>query len=102
MTRKCIVLRETRSGSVADPFGGGGVVGPGLESMGSEPAAAELSVGDLSNKEVRDLARDPSVAAIAPVMPIELVKAFDVEDVQAAAAGAWGIGAVRADVSTCT
>ena len=102
MTRKCIVLRETRSGSVADPFGGGGVIGPGLESMGSEPVSAELAVGDLSNKDVRDLSRDPSVAAIAPVMPTQLIGAFDVEDPQAAAAGAWGIGAVRADASTCT
>jgi subtilisin family serine protease len=45
---------------------------------------------------VRDLARDPEVASVAPVMPTTLIRPFPSA---ADATSAWGIAAVGADVS---
>jgi len=47
------------------------------------------------------LARDPSVRALAPVMPTRLVRPVEVGDAEAATT-AWGIGAVGADSSSRT
>jgi subtilisin family serine protease len=59
-----------------------------------------LEVHSLDTKDVSEVRRAPETAAIAPVMPIILIKPF------AAAADAaeeeWAIRAVRADVSSCT
>jgi subtilisin family serine protease len=64
----------------------------------SKPSVEAL---DLSKKDLRDIARDPKVNAVARIMPIKLIKPLT------AAAGsgageAWGIGAVGADVSSRT
>jgi subtilisin family serine protease len=62
------------------------------------PPEPRVEVERLSANQVRDLARDPSVAAVAPVMPTQLVKPFEVA-ASAAPTTAWGIAAVKADES---
>jgi subtilisin family serine protease len=58
-------------------------------------------VEQLARSEVRDLARDPRVAAIAPIMPTRLIEPFEAP-ASAASAPAWGISAVKADESPFT
>jgi subtilisin family serine protease len=98
MKRKYTILRNLGGAETRDPFGA--PPGPGLESFGgaSEPV---LESSELSPAEVRSIRRDPSVAALAPIMPVRLI-ATVATDADAAAAAAWGIAAVRADASMRT
>jgi subtilisin family serine protease len=60
--------------------------------------ALTVESAELEPKDVRDLSRDPTVAGIAPKMPIRLVEPLAAEeplDLQAA----WGIAAVGADIA---
>jgi subtilisin family serine protease len=58
-------------------------------------------VHDLSKKDVRDVARDPKVEAVAPVMRTTLIRPLAV-DASAAVNDAWGIGAIGATDSSRT
>ncbi len=103
MTQRYTVLRGIRGIHTRDPFSGGGTP-PGFESFGpsagtSIVAEPRVDVAELGPKDIRDLGRDPEVAAIAPVMPIQLVKPQAVA-AEAAATSAWGISAVKADTSS--
>lgn len=60
-----------------------------------------VEVHDVSTNEAVDIARDPTVAAVAIPIDTTLIKPFDI-DVGAAADSAWGIAAVKADASTFT
>lgn len=74
----------------APPIGFGGVhpdIKPG-----------NIRVENLTEKEAADQARNEQVAAIAPTMPISLIKPVEI-DGPAAANTAWGISAVEADQS---
>ena len=97
-TRNYTVLRDARRVDTGDPYrprGGG----PALESLRSAPEP-QVESTSLSLREVRDAARDPAVAAIAPVMPTHLIRPFDAD---AAAGGTtWGVSAVKADESPFT
>ncbi|WP_338276160.1 S8 family peptidase [Corallococcus caeni] len=78
---------------------------PGLESFGPSPGVTtppepRVDVADLSPRDIRDLSRDPEVAAVAPVMPVQLMKPSGV-DATTAATSAWGIATVKADTSSC-
>jgi subtilisin family serine protease len=53
----------------------------------------------LTPREVSELARDPDVQAVAPVIPTQLIRPLEV-DATAAAQRAWGIAAVGAAEST--
>jgi subtilisin family serine protease len=65
------------------------------------PAEPQFETHSMSKDEVRSLARDPEVRAIARVMPTTLVQ--PVEESEAADQDdAWGIGAIGADASTRT
>jgi subtilisin family serine protease len=76
----------------------------GLESTGPAAAAAvdpdkaKVDVANLSPRDVRELSREDDVAVVAPVMPTRLIQPLEAP-ATAAAAPAWGIGAVGADVS---
>lgn len=99
--RRYTVLRDMSRPRTMEPYGGpaaGVTAGVAAAATPSEP---RLEVEDLSKAEIRDIARDPEVRAVAPVMPTSLIRPFDVSD-SAAAAGAWGIGAVGADTTTRT
>lgn len=60
--------------------------------------ALTVESADLQPSDVSDLSRDPSVAAIAPRMPIRLVEPLAVADAPTTNVP-WGIAAVGADVS---
>ena len=65
------------------------------------PAEPPFETHSMSKDEVRSLARDPEVRAIARVMPTTLVR--PVEEAEAADQDdAWGIGVIGADASTRT
>jgi len=97
-SRSYTVLRDARRVSTGDPFRPHGA-GPALESLRSPPEP-QVESTDLSPREVRDAARDPAVAAIAPVMPTSLIRPFAAE--AAAGSTAWGVSAVKADESPFT
>jgi len=104
MTQRYTVLRGVRGLHTRDPFSGG-VPASGLESFGPSPGVTtppepRVDVADLSPRDIRDLSRDPEVAAVAPVMPIQLMKPSSV-DATTAATSAWGIATVKANTSSC-
>lgn len=63
-------------------------------------AESSIESAELRPRDVRDLARDPDVVGIAPVMPTRLIAPVDVG--AAAVDGVWGIAAVGADRSAFT
>jgi subtilisin family serine protease len=91
------ILRDLSGASMAGPFEGG-AASIGDEEVPSEP---RVDVEELAKEEVRVLARDPQVRALAPVMPTRLVLPVEVGAAEAATT-AWGIGAVGADSSSRT
>ena len=91
------VLRDLSGASMAGPFEGG-AASVDDEQVPSEP---RVDVEELAKEDVRVLARDPQVRALAPVMPTRLVRPVEVAEA-AAATTAWGIGAVGADSSSRT
>jgi subtilisin family serine protease len=106
MSEQYTVLRDLSLASTDEPFGGSST-----SSFDTGPAAPRLDTLDLDKKDVRDLARDPEVKAIAPVMPTRLIAPVSDDEAGVtdlagpdAAAGAptWGVVAVGADVSTRT
>jgi subtilisin family serine protease len=93
--RRYAVLRNTAARKTASPF----------ESLGPSIAGAavpepQVEVHSLDTHEVIDVAKDPQVQSVAPIMPIALIKPLEAE--VAAANDAWGIAAVKADSSSCT
>ncbi|MGF1645380.1 MAG: S8 family serine peptidase [Kineosporiaceae bacterium] len=96
-----VVLWDMGSPDTADPFAG--VIRPGSVPSPPPVAVAEphVAVEDLDKSDVRALARDPQVAALAPVMPTALIRPVatpeEVDPVEDGAA--WGVRSVGADVS---
>jgi subtilisin family serine protease len=70
MEQTYAVLRDLSRPQTDEPFAGGAA---GLEFGGPSPSEPVLDVIELDKREVRDLARDPHVRAIAPLMPTTLV-----------------------------
>jgi subtilisin family serine protease len=97
--RKYAILRNMSAAPTAEPFSRR-ARGLTADSATAHPIPV-IDVADLNSKEVRDLARDPQVQNIAPVMPTALIRPFEVAAEQAANT-AWGITAVKADVSAFT
>ena len=91
------ILRDLSGASMAGPVEGG-VASIANEEVPSEP---RVDVEELAKEDVRVLARDPQVWALAPVMPTRLVQPVEVGAAEAATT-AWGIGAVGADSSSRT
>lgn len=101
MTESYTVLWDTSRSNLDEPFRGG------LEGLAvATPATPKVDRVDLSKREVRDLARAPEVAAVAPVMPTTLIAPVSNADAEIGAAAdpaphgvAWGIEAVGATLS---
>jgi subtilisin family serine protease len=91
------ILRDLSGASMAGPFEGG-AASVDDEQVPSEP---RVDVEELAKEDVRVLARDLQVRALAPVMPTRLVRPVEAAEA-AAATTAWGIGAVGADSSSRT
>ena len=99
MPTTCVILRDHQSASTAGPFDPGAAnvtFGP----AGAVPPEPSIAVETVENRELRDLGRDPSVKAIAPLMPTILVEPVQVE--ASGVGDAWGIAAVKADTSPFT
>ncbi|HET6561591.1 MAG TPA: S8 family serine peptidase [Marmoricola sp.] len=104
--RRYTVLRDLAGARLDEPFGGGGPVSAPRPPGPSEP---RVDVAVLTRNEVRDLARDPEVRAVAPVMPTRLIFPVPDDEVEgstgapeAAATSTWGVSAVGADTSSRT
>lgn len=93
------VLWDMSRSSLDEPYRAG------LEGtvVAAEPASPRMERSELTKREVRDLARAPEVAAIAPVMPTALIApvtdadaGLETEADPAPDGVAWGIEAVGA------
>ena len=93
--RNYTILRHAGRVGTGEPFGTRSRGAAALERA-AVPPQPHVEVERMSAKEVRDAARDPGVAAIAPVMPTSLIRPFEA-DAGAAPSTAWGVSAVRAD-----
>ena len=99
-TERYIVLHANRGLSTDEPFSGG-VASIGASATAATPVA-QIEVADLTHANVRDLARDPEVAAIALPMPLSIIAPIAeaaAAPVAAQAASTWGIRAIKADTS---
>ena len=93
MKDKYIILRESSvrtRGPVAGPAGGTGT-----------RASLEIEVDELDRRSSRAVAAKKDVKAVAPIIPMKLISPVPrPEDTAQPAAGtAWGVTAVKADVS---
>ena len=94
-----IILRNAAAVSTASGFE---AFGPGALALGAAGAPEpRIESHDMSVGDAVSAARDPTVSAVAVPMQIKLIEPLDVE-AGVSATNAWGIGAVRADVSTMT
>jgi subtilisin family serine protease len=94
MKDKYVILRESSSrprGPVAGPAGGTGT-----------RVGLEVEIDELDRRSSRAVAAKKDVKAVAPVIPMRLIRPVPrPEDaVQPAAGTAWGITAVKADTSS--
>ncbi|HEX8463401.1 MAG TPA: S8 family serine peptidase [Abditibacterium sp.] len=99
MKQNHIILRSLRSSS-RDPF-----AGPSLApSAASVAANLRVEVENIDLQEVSRLTRSADVLAVAPAIPMQLIKTKDVPFPQPAAGAtiAWGVKAVGADTSPFT
>src|SRR5262249_3257318 len=92
--RKYAILRNLAVGG--SPFES---TGPSVATEAVPEPQVEVST--LDTRDVVDLAKDPNVQSIAPVMPTAPLKPVEVA-ASAAANDAWGIAAVKAEASSCT
>ena len=100
-TRKYAVLRNLGHIGTGEPFGGRSR-GPAVRERMEAPPEPQVAVERMDANQVRETARDPGVAAIAPVMPTKLIRPFAADTAPMAGSTAWGVSAVKADESPFT
>ncbi|QTE28232.1 S8 family peptidase [Pengzhenrongella sicca] len=109
MTQRYSILRDLSLVRTSEPFHPaartvlGGALG-GTAVLGGTYTLAEpqIEVADLTKRELHDLARDPEVQALAPIMPTKLIEPLAGAAPAAATTTAWGVSAVHADISART
>lgn len=96
-----IVLHRKSQPSLGDPFGADFSFGPGGAAI---PSAPEVTVESLDTQDIARLRKDPSVEAIAPVFPTQLIAPTGGGEVAACSESGvtWGIQAVKATESPYT
>ncbi len=100
--RKFVVLRDLQAVTTAEPFEPA-MLEASVRRSPTGPPEVRVDVEELSKPEVRDLARQPDVVSLAPVMPTVLIRPVAGGKVEtASAADVWGIAAVGADTTTFT
>lgn len=104
MKTKHIVLRSLRS-TTRDLFAGPAAL-PGNPTEATFPSV-QVSTYDIERSEIASLNRDPDVVAIAPAMPMKLIRPVEVEGLAEGSADStsqltWGVQAVGADTSPFT
>ncbi len=101
-----VVLRTERAFQTSEPFSlpsstlsfpslPGTFGAPNVPSTATT-VRSRVETADMTVRDVADAARDPAVAAIAPKMPLALIKPMASSGPVAAAGPAWGIDAVGA------
>src|SRR5262249_39478005 len=97
---KHIILRSPRP-ATRDVFRGGAAVFDGLDSP---PGRVSIEVGEISRNEIKALANEADVVAIAPTMPMKLIDPLIDNGQPQPAAGSptWGVQAVGAITSPFT
>lgn len=100
-TDNYIVLHRKSQPNLGDPFGADFSFSSAGSGASSEP---EVTVESLDTKDIAHLRRDPTVEAIAPVFPTQLIAPTSNEEAAARSESgvAWGIQAVRATESPFT
>ena len=76
--------------------------GPATRSRGERAPDPEIQIGRMDTAEAADLARDPEVLMMTPVMPITLIAPFDEPGPAPTGAATWGVSAVGADATGLT
>lgn len=102
MRQEHVILRSTRVRSgTRDVFLGPSAAPTGLESA---PAAVRLQVDvqEIDRREIPEMTQDRDVVAVAPSVPMRLIRPTAAAAVPAGASASWGIGAVGADTSLFT
>jgi subtilisin family serine protease len=95
MGQKHIILRGSQP-STRDSMGG-------AAARDVSPPVVSVEVADLSRKDLSDVTRERDVVAVAPSVPMKLIKPTETGTATPAAAGtAWGVTAVGADTSPFT
>lgn len=91
MKQKYLILRTSRM-ATADPFS------PPSALEAALPTVLSLETAEIDHRDLATLARERTVAAIAPPMPLSLIAPVEMRDATAQEAGAtaWGISAVGA------
>lgn len=102
MEREFIILRDIGQDLPRDPFGRPPVSMPSVSRSTEQGSVVDLGLARLDTPGVADVARDPSVRAVAPVIPTRLVHPVPADDdgAEPATAGpgpTWGVQAVGAD-----
>lgn len=91
------VVLKSKASATRDPFG------PGISTAGTPlRAGLRADVETLERRQLAGLASDASVVAVAPAMPMQLIRPVGEAPATAQAAMAWGIAAVGADRSPRT
>jgi subtilisin family serine protease len=102
--RKFTILRNVAAAPTSDPFTAG--LTAGITAAPEAIVRPKVESAELSMKDVLDVSRDPTVVGIAPAMPIKMIQLVEDEAeapaTAAAAQKAWGIEAVKADISHFT
>jgi subtilisin family serine protease len=99
------VLRDMSRAATLEPFGGGAAL-----EVGEVPSEPRIDVIELDKAELREMARDPEVKAVAPIMPTTLIPPVSDQDAgdgvdestRTTGSSTWGVHAVGADVSRRT
>src|SRR5215471_10353799 len=100
MKEKHIILRSPRP-ATRDVFRGGAAA---FDALDTPPGRVSIEVEDISKNEIKALANEADVVAIAPTMPMRLIDPF-IDNGQAQPAAAtptWGVKAVGAVTSPFT
>jgi hypothetical protein len=91
------ILRNVAAGRrTASPFE---TLGPSITAAGVPEPQVDVQV--LERNEVVDIAGDPQVQSLAPIMPTALIRPLEA-GVAPTQGDAWGIAAVQAESSSCT
>ncbi|MFB4271409.1 S8 family serine peptidase [Nonomuraea sp. GTA35] len=109
MGKKYSILRDLGGVRMSSPFE---LTRPTITTPVGSVSEPHVEVVELTKREIRELARDPEVRGIAPVMPTKLIRPLEIDGNNRRAAEnpssngstgvTWGVKAVGADVSRCS
>lgn len=109
MEKKYSILRDLGGARLSSPFES---ARPTITTAIDAVSEPHVETAELTKREVRELARDPEVRGIAPVMPTKLIQPLETNGntrrtnnnsaSNSTTGVTWGVKAVGADVSRCS